>query len=577
MRLIVKQRTGSSTQVPLPSHHCTEPNFGTMEPSPFPANPLDYQWTGPEARVIDLFFSNRDGRVSTVQGLPANVTATVLSMASRVKDPRGIRGIFVGPFLLGLLSHQLKLASGTPEEWLKKHGITALDQFIAKSPACAKAFETFCTKSAGDPEYLRMLADSKKAKRFLAMNLDKYGHNSIGRMATIHLLFEGISLHAAKTIEWSRPGTGYVEFSTRYVDASTKACYPIWEDLAAYGCDPQPITAYIAECFDAYSALTGGPGLSGPFPEFLRTHYAETLPNVNDAIIGEVYDVVGNFLPFCTLTTVAASVSGEALQSVIKHLLLEGTPENLTIAELVMKELELCGAHQFTPPHYVTPTTNDQQNWQYLEAAGTPTSLITTRPSTQDTEELSTLASFMSPNLSLEQLLADTEKNRAGHDKLSALFESITLTIQGELSMRGWRDLQRQGLAAHYRSLLTPTLGFYEYDKPQPPVLAEQAQRISTQGTEVWEATSAAPDFLRQLLLPIGYKVRFTFTANLRQFEFCIWQRTKWSVNHEVRQVFLHMNELLSARYPWWNGISRADTTPAYSVARGNEGVALHI
>jgi hypothetical protein len=55
-----------------------------------------YQFTNQEAKVLDHFFTNRDRRVYFMHSLPANVAAALLAMFSRLKNARGLRGLFIG-------------------------------------------------------------------------------------------------------------------------------------------------------------------------------------------------------------------------------------------------------------------------------------------------------------------------------------------------------------------------------------------------------------------------------------------------------------------------------------------------
>ena len=77
--------------------------------------------------------------------------------------------------------------------------------------------------------------------------------------------------------------------------------------------------------------------------------------------------------------------------------------------------------------------------------------------------------------------------------------------------------------------------------------------------------------------LALGNNISYLISANLRQWEFANWQRSKASVNHEVRQAFLLVENLLRQKYPWWQNISRADITPAYIFARGGSDISLTI
>ena len=86
---------------------------------------------------------------------------------------------------------------------------------------------------------------------------------------------------------------------------------------------------------------------------------------------------------------------------------------------------------------------------------------------------------------------------------------------------------------------------------------------------------SDVPRALAQYPLALGNFVGFSASGNLLQWEFCNWQRTKFSVNHEVRQIFLSIEKQLRFQYPWWSEISRADMTPAYIFARGSKGLPL--
>ena len=148
------------------------------------------------------------------------------------------------------------------------------------------------------------------------------------------------------------------------------------------------------------------------------------------------------------------------------------------------------------------------------------------------------------------------------------------------MSFRGWRDLQRQGFCSHVRSLVSPALGFYRYDKPALPELNKSFAQLHHYNRTMHrkllgEDGHRASPVLLQYILGLGNLVLFEIAGNLRQFEFCNWQRTKWSVNHEVRQVFISMEEELRDLLPWWSQISRADLVPSYVFARGEKAVTL--
>ena len=161
-------------------------------------------------------------------------------------------------------------------------------------------------------------------------------------------------------------------------------------------------------------------------------------------------------------------------------------------------------------------------------------------------------------------------------DKLPREFEVASVLFQGMMSFRGWRDLQRQGFCTHFRSLVTPNLGFYHYDKPAPSELGRAFDKLYRHNYILYQKLAnnyQASPLLLQYILVLGNTIVFEVAGNLRQFEFCNWQRSKWSVNHEVRQVFVAMEKELPDLLPWWKQISRADLVAAYVFARGEKAI----
>jgi len=535
-----------------------------------------------EQLALQLFFTNLDRRVFFMHGLPPNIGATLLAMFSRLKNPRGLRGVFVDAFLPQLLAAQLSEVEeqfgGNEATFLRERRLSTLTAFLRHSPETKGAFKRFLEALATDPEYLTTVADSKKARTFLATWLDKYGHNSIARMAGLWICFEGISLLATKTLEWNRPGSGYIELSTRYVDMSAKGCYPISRELGTGwidGADAQAIEKSVEEAFALYGELAGK-NFDGPFPTFLRERYraayADAPKDLETGVIGETCDVLGNLLPASTLTSVGVHVSGEAFPTLLKHLLLDDTPENRALVELLLEECPKVGGHQFAR-HYV-PTPWERTYWQYLspdafrDLAGKPQSTAELLMSYDDDD-------LLDPVLRLQGMFEETipeDLPRGDHDKLPAEWEAVTVAFKGIMSFRGWRDLQRQGFCTHFRTLLTPSLGFYEYDKPGPAVLHGAFRNVAETSVELssFLQKRGVPRTLCQYPLPIGHRIGFVLMGNLRQLEFCNWQRTGFSVNHEVRQVFLAMEESVRRLCPLWGNMSRADTIPAYIFARGS-------
>lgn len=556
----------------------------------FVGSSLPYHFTFEESEIIFRFFTNINGRVFFLHSLPENMISVLMAMYSRLKNTRGIRGIFVDSFLpqvfTTLLPEYQRIADGDskygPDKYLRDRKIFSLDGFAAMSEEARGAFEEFRQKIFIDSEYLKRLVSSAKISAFLNTWLEAYGHNSIARPATYHICFEGISILAAKSIEWCRPGSGYIELSTRYVDMAGKDTYPAAKELACFGIPEIEVARITDLSFKLYRDFQGD-DFSGPFPQFLEKTYGKIVPadKLRQGIIGETCDVLGNFLPASTLTSLGASVSGEALTPLIQHLWLDDTPENFAIAELIMSEGEKVGANQFF--RHLELTDWQEIGWcslddrSFMGRFGRGPIHNVFFPAEKWARE--TLVEIFKHEVGHSQSSAIEDhmpkQARGEYDKLPREFEAVSGSFLGVMSFRGWRDLHRMGFASHKRGYLTPSLGFYLYTKPMPAELNKGFADISFVNRVFSYNRASVPSAMLQYPMALGNNIPFFFAANLREFEFCNWQRTKPTVNHEVREVFLAFEKETRRIYPWWEKISRADMTPAYVFARGGSDISL--
>lgn len=584
-----------------------------------------HSFDGGELAVLKTFFTDTGSRVFFVHNLPQAMGDALLAMYSRMKNPRGVRGVFVDSFLPQLLATQLRETEekykGDAALFIRRSGIKNLADFTHHSEESARELHKFlaffsprylseCVReylyspspneeklgriavaidgARVDDGYLKKLCSSEKVRKFLSTWLDKYGHNSIARMVGgIWICLENISLLAAKAVEENRPGSGFIELSTRYVDMSGKDCYPIWNEFDVYGIPSEAIRRKLALSFDLYRELQGE-NFDGPFPEFLRDRWGNRFSDARDlenGVIGETCDVLGNFLPAATLTSVGAALSGEAFPELIRHLRLTGTPECDVLADMIAEESAELGYDQFIA--HADPTDWQAQNWEYLDEETFPkyirSGIFQAEFPSIDAVSNILLSVFrrqksFSDCAAMENVVRKLKNRpRGAFDKLPRAFEATGGNFSGVMSFRGWRDLQRQGFSTHHRTLLTTRLGFYRYDKPAPMMLGHSFGIIREDDLRATGLMDSrfTPAILQQYPLSIGNIVGFTFGANLRQLEFCNWQRSKFGVNHEVRQLFLGMDDILATRFPWWKEISRVDSTSAYVFARTNEGVPL--
>lgn len=547
--------------------------------------PVSYSFTNKEKLIIKKFFTNHDKKVFFIRSLPPAVSTTLLSMYSRLKNERGIRGHFVDNLLILILTSflpEFKNDEDTKgiQKFIKENGINCLDKFIEYSEETKKTFIEFLVGTNANAEYFKGIASSPKIRQFLSIFLDKYGHNSIARTGQEIIGIEDISLLAAKSLEWGRPGSGYIELSTRYVSMEGKALYPVWDEISCINMEiAQIVKNQIEWLIDEYrSGMREG---KNSFSSWLFEKYVSKIPEeeLKSAVFGEKCDVMGNLLPCATLTSVGVSVSGEALPELIKHLILDATPENHAIAELIMAESEKTGANQFL--RHITVSEWKKHFWRYLDPHRFTNTECTSSvkliggPTNDELEKcLHVLFSHYDDSSSIENLFSVP---RDPHDKLPNHFEFMAVGFSGIMSFRGWRDLHRMGFSTHFRTLVTPYLGFYRYDKPAPEWLNKKFKKIACQNRIHYEMIReyGIPSVVAQYPMALGNNIGFLYGENFLQAEFSNWQRTKFSVNHEVRQIFLAMEKLLRKKYPIWEKLSRADMTETYAFARTKIGFPL--
>ncbi len=560
---------------------------------------VSYKFSGREVMALMPFFTNGNRRVFFIQNLPTSITSALLAMYSRLKNGRGIRGHFVDNLLPLLLTGFLtRFADRDPksakegkelqkeiQDFIKDNDLATLDKFCEFDVEHELVFYRFIKSIGADPEYQKKLANSSKIKLFLGMWLDSYGHNSIARTSNLVLGVEDVSILAAKSLEWGRPGAGYIELSTRFVDLQVAGLYQIESelDIISPGLGGR-VQGAILEQFWAYQKLldrmTQDGEEQGLLTGYFREQFAKTMPakEMKAAAFGEACDVAGNILPCATFTSLGISVSGESFPQMLKHLSLDATYENHALAEMILDEADKVGGGHFA--RHLEIADWERQNWNYLE-----------HRTFQEQD-------FLSPTYQVEQQMfgllqvskgfgdcanfseiIDRLKttSRGPYDKLPNQFEFVSAGFARRMSFRGWRDIHRQGFCTHLRTLVTPEMGFYRYDKPAPPELTDVFRKVHSLNKQVWieMAERGVPQVLRQYVMAMGNLVGFQIGGNLLQWEFVNWQRSKFSVNHEVRQIVLSIEAALRRDYSWWADISRADMTPAYVCARGSKGVVL--
>lgn len=526
-----------------------------------------------ETAILSRVFSNIDKNTYFIYGLPEELVTALLARYSRIKNTRGLRGLFLDDFVTNL--PVIGKIFTDPDGYLKEYG----DRTMGTIPV--EDLEKLIGMGFS-LKYYGSIVTVEKIKDFLKKFLDAYGHNSIARMGIVHLAVENISILAAKVFEWARPGAGYIELSTRFVDMGKRNIYPVWHFFESLQSDS--MEKHITECVGSYQAMVS----------VCQSHFEKDFKHLEVgkvAIMGKVFDSLGNLLPCATMTSLGVSMMGEAYQSVVRHLLADGNPECYALAYEIIEEAKRTGNSSLLSNHY-EPATYDC--FPYEIELKFPFELARNLRQDVFVEKqfivpnalaLESIVKMSGRNISEEFLNAEElfgklnnkrDTKHESYQKLPDWFEHSSAIFSGQMSFRSWRDLQRMGFCTHKRGYITSNYGVY-LPPDMPKEFVDEYARLHLEERLLFSAdlTTSMSNFyiLAQYVYMMGNFVSFVVGANLREWEFVNWQRTKWGVNEEVRKVVLKAEKFLRCEYPWWKRISRADMTWEYIFARGDKAI----
>lgn len=177
-----------------------------------------------------------------------------------------------------------------------------------------------------------------KDEKLLQRVITAYGDDSVQQLAGLHIVVEGASNLLTKILEWGRLAA-YLEQSTRYIyfdqkDSNGKYKYytPAYlpEDVKLQ------YTAVIDRIFDLYSHMVR------TLADYIQAH-SSTPEDERDgawrsACRAQACDAVRAVLPVATTSTVGIFASGQALESLIMHLLSDELPEARQTGEQILAE-----------------------------------------------------------------------------------------------------------------------------------------------------------------------------------------------------------------------------------------------
>ena len=178
----------------------------------------------------------------------------------------------------------------------------------------------------------------EKDKNLLQRVITAYGDDSVQQLAGLHFVIENASNLLTKKLEWGRLAA-YLEQSTRYIyydqkDSSGKYKYYLPENLKSTA--KNKYIKIIDQIFDNYSEIVH------QLTEYIRK--TSSIPeNEKDAAWksatkAQACDATRGILPVATKSTVGIFASGQALESLIYHLLADDLQESRNIGQKLLQQ-----------------------------------------------------------------------------------------------------------------------------------------------------------------------------------------------------------------------------------------------
>lgn len=177
-----------------------------------------------------------------------------------------------------------------------------------------------------------------KDEKLLQRVITAYGDDSVQQLVGLHMVVENASNLLTKKLEWGRLAA-YLEQSTRYIyfdqkklDGSYKYHVPSHFDKVTTKVYRQHMDAI----FDLYSSMVRG--LTDHITRTSSTPESERDVAWRSAVRAQACDAIRAVLPVATQSTVGIYASGQALESLIMHLLSDELPEARETGQYILDE-----------------------------------------------------------------------------------------------------------------------------------------------------------------------------------------------------------------------------------------------
>jgi thymidylate synthase ThyX len=483
------------------------------------------EFTDSEAAVLARYFTNLDRPVFALRNLPEVVKGALFSRYSRTE--KSLRRVLLEEFI------------NEPDS-----GFAALAGNVAVSDDMVAV---------------------RKAEEFYERVLVGYGDDSVAELAGAHVAVERTSTLAAKALEDSRIGISPLEKSTRYVRFDRPG--PDGRYLFHRGPEldhPQYEPAADA-LFAAYS------GMVEPTTDAIRARFpieaGETERAWKSATRAKALDLLRGLLPAGALTNLGLFGNGRAFEYLITKMAAHELPECRLLATDLHRELALvipAFVKRALDERYGRPSAERMAGIRVRTAAlarrdeglertpGPSVRLVEHDPDAE--RKVVAAALFPHSDRSLEQqggdpvevldaMLGDRANRR---QRAPRALEHAQYTFEIVANFGAYRDLHRHRMLTQDRQLLGTSLG---YDVPPGMRELGLADRFvaavdAAAGAHARLRGDAGPA-LAQYIVPLAFRIRWYFRANLREvYHLCELRTTpqghpdyRWVAQEMFRRV----------------------------------------
>jgi len=181
-------------------------------------------------------------------------------------------------------------------------------------------------------------SEAKKDEGLLRRVITAYGDDSVQQLVGQHIVVEGASNLLTKKLEWGRLAS-YLEQSTRYIFFDQKdetGKYKYVTPSSITGETRKTYEKIIDEIFDTYSSMVRE--LTAYVRSNSSTPAAEQDGAWKGATRAQACDAIRTVLPVATKSTVGIFASGQALESLIMHLLSDELVESRETGQKMLDE-----------------------------------------------------------------------------------------------------------------------------------------------------------------------------------------------------------------------------------------------